>query len=253
MRVLDEALALAKNIGYPVVLKPNEGVGAQGVFKVRSDDEMRTFFPRVDREYVIEKFLPHPIVTFDGLTDADGHVIFENSLVYGSGVLDNVLGSDTFFYVARHIPHRLSSIGHSLVEAFGIKRKFFHFELFYAHGDYIPVEINARPPGGAIIDMMNYSVDQDLYSAYAKMIAQGPQKTSSAKSEKKYFVGFAGRKDRPYRHGHREIVERLGPALVEFGENPPLYWTGMGRYRYIYRCPEEKTVEEFRDFILETV
>ena len=38
------------------------------------------------------------------MTDYDGKVVFENSLIYGDGVLEYVLGKDTFFYVSRHIP-----------------------------------------------------------------------------------------------------------------------------------------------------
>jgi len=57
-------------------------------------------------------------------------VIFENHLVYGNGVLENVQGKDTFFYVSREIPAELSKTGQRIVEAFGLKRKFFHFEFF---------------------------------------------------------------------------------------------------------------------------
>jgi len=38
-------------------------------------------------------------------------------------------------------------------------------------GDYVPIEINCRPPGASILNMMNYSIDDDLYRAYALMIA----------------------------------------------------------------------------------
>ena len=107
------------------------------------------------------------------MTDYDGKVVFENSLIYGDGVLEYVLGKDTFFYVSRHIPAELRAIGRKLVPAFDIRRKFFHFEFFKINGTYMPIEINCRPPGGAILDMMNYSVDDDLYRAYADMIAGG--------------------------------------------------------------------------------
>ena len=113
------------------------------------------------------------MVTYDGLTDYDGKVIFENSLIYGDGILEFVQGKGTFFYVSRHIPDELRAIGRKLVPLFDIRRKFFHFEFFKIHDIYMPIEINCRPPGGAILDMMNYSVDDDLYRAYAGMIAGG--------------------------------------------------------------------------------
>jgi hypothetical protein len=59
-----------------------------------------------------------------------GDILFENSLIYGDGVLDYILGKDTFFYVSRDIPHKLSRIGRQLAKLFDIRRKFFHFEFF---------------------------------------------------------------------------------------------------------------------------
>ena len=77
--------------------------------------------------------------------------------------------------------------------AFDIRRKFFHFEFFVQDGDYIPIEINSRPPGGAILDMMNYSVDGDLYRAWADMVAG---RTVELPAAKKYVIGYVGRKEK---------------------------------------------------------
>ena len=98
-------------------------------------------------------------------------------------------------------------IGKSLVAAFGIRRKFFHFEFFVQGGDYIPIEINSRPPGGAILDMMNYSVDGDLYRAWAGMVAGRAAEVPTAK---KYVIGYVGRKDKSYTFSHAEILARFG-------------------------------------------
>jgi len=35
----------------------------------------------------------------------------------------------------------------------------------------MPIEINCRPPGSSILDMMNGSIEDDLYRAYAFMMA----------------------------------------------------------------------------------
>jgi hypothetical protein len=98
-----------------------------------------------------------------------------------------------------------------------------------------------RAPGGAIIDMMNYSIDGDLYRAWARMLLRRPLDLPQAK---KYVAAFIGRKDRPHALSHDQLIARLGPRLVEAAENPPLYWEVMGRHRYIFRCAEETEARE---------
>lgn len=238
---VQEAIRLAGELGYPVILKPNEGVGAGGTHRVDGPDRLEAIFPELREDYLVEEFVEAPIVTYDGLTDGDGNVLFENTLIYGEGLIEYAHGKDTFFFVSRRIPDRLIQVGQSLARRFDVRRKFFHFEFFELGGDYLPIEINCRPPGGAIIDMMNYSIDSDLYRAWARMLMRRPPGLSQTK---KYVVAFIGRKDQPHALGHDALVERLGHRLVETGENPPLYWDVMGRFRYIFRCSDEAEARE---------
>jgi hypothetical protein len=236
---IDEALRLAGDLGYPVILKPDEDVGAGGTHLVDSATELETLSAELAPGTLLEEFIDAPIVTYDGLTGLDGEVLFENTLVYGEGLIEYTHGMDTFFYVGRSIPARLSEIGQSLVAAFGIRRKFFHFEFFVQDGDYVPIEINSRPPRGAILDMMNYSVDGDLYRAWAGMVAG---RAAELPPVKKYFIGYVGRQDKPYTFSHAEILARFGHCLVEFAENPPVFSGSMGRHRYIFRSENEAEI-----------
>jgi len=244
-----DCLELARETGFPLILKPDEGVGASGVYRVDDPGQLHEIFPRLGSGYLAEEFIDAPMLTYDGLTDGEGRVLFENSLVYGAGALDSVMGADTSFHTVRKLPARLSRTGRRLVEAFNIRGKFFHLELFDRDRTYIPVEINARPPGGPILDMMNFSVDDDLYRGYAEMAAG---RGFRVQEKKKYFVGFACRKNRNYLHNHEEILARYGERMVEHGENPRLYWDGMGIYRYIFRSPELGPISEIKDFIFAT-
>jgi len=244
---VDHAVRLAGRLGYPLILKPDEGVGAGGIYKVENETELKSFLSRIQGDYLVEKYIAADIVTYDGLTDYDGRVVFENSLIYGDGVLDYVLGKDTFFYVSRHIPDDLRAAGQALVPLFDIRRKFFHFEFFKLGSTYMPIEINCRPPGGAIVDMMNYSVDDDLYRAYARMIVNG---TTAVQSAKKYFCCYVGRKDKRYAHSHSDIRAACGHHLVEHDRNPVLFRQAMGNERYILRAPTEAEIFEMADYIL---
>ncbi|MBI4704197.1 MAG: carboxylate--amine ligase [Deltaproteobacteria bacterium] len=241
---------LGEEVGYPLLLKPDLGVGAMGVRRVDDRAELAFYLSRLTEPYVLEQFLHGRMVTYDGLADWDGNVIFDSSLVYGSGVLESVSGGDTFFYSRRAIPPALAAMGRSIVGMFGIRRKFFHLEFFETgRGELVPVEVNARPPGGPILDLMNFSADCDLYAAYAAMLTGRPVALPEAKP---FFCAYAGRKERPYRHSQEQILERYGAAIVEHGENPPLHWIGMGRQRYLYRTTEEVAVHEFRELVFAT-
>jgi hypothetical protein len=244
---INQTLELADALGYPLILKPDEGVGAGGIYRVDNKNQLQTHLTQLNEDYLLEEFIEGDIVTYDGLTDYDGKVVFENSLIYGDGVLEYVLGKDTFFYVSRHIPADLRAIGRKLVPRFDIRRKFFHFEFFKINGTYMPIEINCRPPGGAILDMMNYSVDDDLYRAYADMIAGG---RPDIQSPKKYYCCYLGRKDKHYTHSHQEILAAFGHYLVEHDLNPPVFRQAMGIERYIFRSPDEADILEMADFVL---
>ena len=241
------AMDLAAGLGYPLILKPDQGVGAGGIYRVDNQNQLKSHLAQIKEDYLIEEFIHADMVTYDGLTDYDGKVIFENSLIYGDGILEFVQGKDTFFYVSRHIPDELRAAGRKLVPLFDIRRKFFHFEFFKIGATYMPIEINCRPPGGAILDMMNYSVDDDLYRAYAAMITTG---RATLAVQKKYYCCYLGRKDKHYAHSHDEILSVFGHCLVEHDLNPPVFQQAMGTERYIFRSTREAEIFDIAEFVL---
>jgi hypothetical protein len=235
---LEHGLALGRRLGYPLILKPDEGVGAGGIHRVEHEGQLAALLEEGTGDRLLEEFIAAPIVTYDGLTDRQGRVLFESTLTYGQGVLECVQGQDTFFYVDRRLPGDLATAGKMLVERFGIRRKFFHFEFFRREGMLLPIEINSRPPGGPILDMMNYSVDGDLYAAWAAVIAGREEEPPPA--EKRYHCAYVGRRRRPYRLDHDAVLALLGERLVEHGDNPAIFRQAMGDYRYIFRCEQRE-------------
>ncbi len=66
----ERARRFVGDVGYPVVAKPDGGVGAAATFKIHDDAEMESFFgQKPDVEYIMEEFVEGEICTFDGLTD----------------------------------------------------------------------------------------------------------------------------------------------------------------------------------------
>jgi len=77
-RELDEALAGAEEIGYPLVIKPVDNMGARGVRRIETPDEVYLFFPVAvsysdEETVIIEEYMDGPEVSIDTIV-ADGQV-----------------------------------------------------------------------------------------------------------------------------------------------------------------------------------
>ena len=96
---LSDALDLVKETGYPLVAKPDVGVGAAATYKIQDEAELERFFvEKLPFDYLLEEYIRGDIETFDGLTDIDGNPVFLNSLVYSAGIMETVLADDHVYY-----------------------------------------------------------------------------------------------------------------------------------------------------------
>ena len=99
---LSEAKETAKALGYPVLVKPDKGVGAAHTYKISKEKELVAFFSqKPPMTFIMEEFIDGDIETFDGLTDSEGNIIFVNSFVYNAGVMDAVNKGDDMYYYTR--------------------------------------------------------------------------------------------------------------------------------------------------------
>jgi hypothetical protein len=251
---LADAQELIEQTGYPVVAKPDIGVGAAATYKIHNENELKRFFeirPPVD--YLFEEFVSGQMVTFDGLTDREGTPVFTNSLVYGSGIMETVLNDDlVYYYTAREIPSDLQSLGCRTLEAFDVRERFFHFEYFREEGtgELIALEVNMRPPGGLTTDMFNYACDINIYDAWASILAgQGfPYKDYAHK----YFCCYASRKsNRSYAHSPQEIFSRYGSRICHHEAISGIFSAALGSYGYLLRSPDLDEVLSIAKFIQE--
>ena len=250
---LEEGLAMAEEVGYPVVAKPDQGVGATGTWKLHDRLEMERFFadkPPVDM--FMEEFVQGSIVTFDGLVDRDGRVVFCSSLRYADGMMEMVNDRlDIFLHTLRELPHDHEEAGRKAVAAFGLRERFFHVEFFRtsADGRLVALEINVRPPGGLILDMYNFSSDIDLFAEWARMLTDTAYVPLSY--ERKYHCTFLGRRDgRGYTHDHEAILGAFGDLLVHHERVPPVFSPAMGDTCYLLRSPEMERIREVAAFVL---
>jgi len=250
---LEEALAMVAEVGYPVVIKPDQGVGATGTWKIVDRDGMERFFaqkPQVDM--FLEEFITGSIVTFDGLADREGKIVFCGSLHYADGMMEMVNDRlDVFLCTQRELPEDLLLAGTKAVGAFGLRERFFHVEFFRtaAEGRLIALEVNVRPPGGLILDMYNYSSDIDLFAEWAEMLTN--QAYVPLSYERKYHCTFLGRRDsRSYAHDFNAILQAYGKELVHHERVPTVFSPAMGDTCFLFRSPDLDRIREIAAFVL---
>ncbi len=238
----DKIRALAERSGFPLVFKPDLGVGAFGSFKVKNARELETAFEKDLRGYIVEEMLTGDLVSFDGLTDRDGEIVFFTSHIFNNGIMD-VLSSQgpMHYYNLRNLPMELERLGRKTVEAFDIRERFFHIEYFRKDSEYKAMEVNVRPPGGFTMDMMNISCDIDLYRLWAELVMG---RTEEFTYKRKYHAAHVARRTmKRYLFEHEELLNKLGSMITYHMPMPGAFAEVMGDYTYLLRTPDQKTLE----------
>ncbi|MFA0888743.1 MAG: acetyl-CoA carboxylase biotin carboxylase subunit family protein [Synergistales bacterium] len=250
---LEEALGMVSEVGFPVVLKPDQGVGATGTWKMRDRRELERFFAeKPPVEMFMEEFITGGIVTFDGLADRDGRVVFCASLRYADGMMEMVNDRlDIFLHTLRELPADLVEAGSRAVAAFGLKERFFHLEFFRTSSDdrLVALEVNVRPPGGLILDMYNFSSDIDLFDEWARLLTETAY--VPVPFERRYHCAFLGRRDgRRYAHDHESVLRAYGNLLVHQERVPAVFSPAMGDVCYLLRSPDMGVIREAASYVL---
>lgn len=247
-----QARKFAHDVGFPLIAKPDIGVGAAQTYKFENEDQLNAFLatpPAV--EYFLEEFINGKIQTFDGLTDHNGDIVFCSSLEYSKGIMETVNeDSDIYYYILREIPGDLEAAGRRVVRAYNIRKRFFHFEFFRTSDDQIiGLEVNMRPPGGLTTDMFNFSNDINIYYEWANIILHN---RFSATYTRPYHCAYVGRKwNRAYLHSHEEILQRFSGKLVHHEEISGIFSQALGNYGYLVRSPEFDEIVAMAQFIQE--
>ena len=251
--------AFLAEVGYPVIVKPDVGVGATHTWKIEDPAGLSAFYDDLPRiPYVMEEFIEGEICSYDAILDAACEPLFESMTVWPP-VMDIVNKDlDLMYYTCPEVPAKLKKLGRRTVKAFGVDRRFVHLEFFRLTkarkgyegkggdvGDFVALEVNMRPAGGYTPDMMDFAHSTDVYQIYADMVTDNVRKLPEP--DQHFYCVYASKKDgHTYRHTHEEIMARYGQDLVMQEEMPPMNWPQMGRYMYTARL---KTFEEVQDFI----
>ena len=264
--------------GYPIIAKPDVGVGAGGTHKLHNEAEVHRFFDLMRQDvvnYVVEEFVTGDICSYDAIIDSKGRPMFESMTVWPPSIMDIVNKRlDLAYFVSPTLPDQLRLLGRRTVEAFAVKSRFVHLEFFRLdrnreglgrEGDFVALEVNMRPAGGYTPDMINYAHSIDVYKIWADMVAQDQSRIAdelrhdagnalSIPWREEYFCVFASRRDiYQYKHTHEEILDRYSLALVQCERMPDIFHAAMGQQMYTVKVRTEEEKEEFIQFVHEKV
>ena len=255
----EAGLDFVQKVGYPVIVKPDIGVGAAHTWKLSDDDELNAFYDALPSiPYVMEEFVQGELCSYEAILDADCEPLFENMTEWPTPIMNIVNDDlDLQYYTCPRVPKKLRDVGRRTAKAFRVARRFVHLEFFRLTqdrpglgraGDYVGLEVNMRPPGGYTPDMMNFAHSTDVYQIYADMAARNER--ILPESDDLYYCVYAGRKEgHTYTHTHEEIMARYGGDIVMQEEMPEVNWPQMGRFMYTARLKTPTQVRRFIEFV----
>ena len=259
---IDAARDFIRTVGYPVIVKPDNGCGAEATYKLKNEEDLQAFFAKKPSvPYIMEEYIDGTIVSFDGVADSHCVPLFYTSNVFPTPLLEIVSKKgDLAYWTQKSVPAALKDVGFRTIKAFGAKSRFFHCEFFQLKankpglgrkGDYVALEVNMRPAGGYTPDMINYANSVDCYQIWADMVCYDEVRNLDLNGPKYYCV-YASRRDcHAYKHSHEEIMARYGSRMKMCDELPPALRLDMGDRMYTVNLRTSSERDAFIHYVQE--
>ena len=256
----DDCLKFLNEVGYPVVVKPDNGVGASATYKLKNLEEFNYFYAtKPDVQFIMEEFVPGHVETFDGITNSKKEILICSSHKMMISIMDSVNeAADSTFHSQKVEDMDIYEIGKKTVEAFDTRSRYFHFEFFRLDedkpglgkkGDLLGLEVNMRAPGAYMPDMLNWACDVDVYDIWAEMLCTD---TTTCHYERKYSVGYAARRnENHYKYSWDEIRSLYKESIMMDIDVPKALSAAMGDHTCIFRHQDEQKMLEILHTILQ--
>lgn len=268
LRSYEDAQSFAREVGFPLVIKPPDGAGCRSTFMVASYEELNHVLtevrPAPGREALAEEFVTGQEYSYDTIT-INGKVVFRNILKYLPGPLD--VSRNDWIQWCVVAPRRIDTpefaaiqeVGPKVNSVLGIHTAFTHAEWFRrANGSVMVSEIGARPPGAQFTTLISFAHSRNFYRAWAQAVID---EVFEGVAERTHAAGCAylrgpgqGRVARI--HNLDKAQNLVGHLVVEtrlptIGKQRSTHYEGDGYV--IVRHPETKVVEDALKVIIETI
>lgn len=175
----EEARAGAQQLGLPVILKPRDGAGAAGTFRIDDAPGLERAIAEsglaVGGDLTMEEMLVGHEGFYDTLT-VDGHIVCDFVSHYYPNVLPamRTRGVNPMIVVTNRIDgpgyQELREFGGRVNKALGITTAASHMEWFFGPQGLKFSEIGARPPGVGLWDVYSEINGFDLYTEWARAV-----------------------------------------------------------------------------------
>ncbi len=259
---LDDALDFAHYVGYPLVLKPDHGVGASFTYKCLNDEDLCKYYEQTkDHHMILEEYVNGDVFTLDGVCDKDCNVRYLSSMEYIGNCMDSVNNHESIgSYTSLTISDEYQDIIQRTIKAFNLKNRFFHAEFFRLKedvwglgqkGDVLGLEVNFRAPGGICPDLMNYSSDIDVFEIWAQVLLTNECEDHK---DKKYTAGFAGRRNNVhYKYSVEDLQNEFKDDILYVKYLEAALAAGMGDVLVVGRWQTEERRTQFFEKALATI
>jgi hypothetical protein len=219
----NEVRTFARQVGYPLIIKPRDAAGASGTSKVDNDQELEAALAdiRFDRgaSVAVEEFIEGHEGFYDTVS-IDGQVAVEFISHYYPNVLEAMRTrwiSPVFITTNRIDTSRgydeVKSMGRRVLPELGIGTSATHMEWFFGPKGLKFSEIGCRPPGVGAWDLYCAANEIDLYREWAMAVCYG---RVASQPSRRYSAGIVAL--RPDRDGTIASYEGLEEIRRMFGE-----------------------------------
>lgn len=256
----ESCLAFIQRVGYPVVVKPDNGVGASHTYKLNNDADLDKFLAAREPEipYIMEEFVRAEVNSYDAIIDSKGKPMFETGNVTPMSIMDIVNEADnSIYYILKDLPEDTRAAGRATVKSFGVKSRFVHFEFFRLtedqeglgkKGDLVGLEVNMRPCGGFTPDMIDFAHSTDVYKIWADMVAFDQ---STMPVGQHSYCAFVGRRDgKSFALNHQDIMTKYGANMKMVDRIPDALADAMGNQMYVAIFSTKEEMDGFYQDVL---
>lgn len=252
----DSLINFSKEVGFPLFAKPDDGVGAQGTFKINNLNDIDVFLNKIDktRPYIVEEYVDADTISFDGIANDESEVVFATQDVFTTNNADIVNDlMDDMYYCNPYMEEDFKELGKRVVKAVNLRKRFFHIEFFKLKNDhpylgkkgtFIPLEVNARPAGGYTPDLIDFANSVSCYDIFAETLLNN--KNEEDLNGKKFIsIAVSRRYNLHYVRPFEECLEKYRDKICMYGEYPQALRDDMGDY---FAFAKFDTLEEAYEF-----
>lgn len=229
----EQVWEFAARIGYPLILKPRAGAGAQDTIKVSTDSELSAalavFAGYGTTSIAVEEFVEGHEGFYDTICTGN-QVVHDWTTHYYPNVLEAMRTrwiSPQFITTNRVADSpfygEVAELGQRVIETLDIGTSATHMEWFYGPKGLRFSEIGARPPGVGCWDLYSAANDVDVYREWAHIQTHGMPEHAMTRRYSAGIVALRPDRDGVIQgySGIEEIQARHGEWIID-GHFPPV-------------------------------